>query len=91
MHLFQEENETNVNTDEFAAKGARIEIITVLYFPELTVDCKDFLAVSYQFLLAHDSGNSSQDIGNFELSKVRFNESFDKLYDQIKKHISDYT
>ncbi len=90
-HLFQEENGINVNTDEFASKGAEIEIITVLYFPELTVDCKNFLAVSYQFLLAHASGNSTQNVDNFELSKVRFNECFDKLYDQIKKHISDYT
>ena len=41
--------------------------------------------------MAHGSNDSSDDIYNREALKVRFNEAFDKLYDQIKNHISDYT
>ncbi len=81
--------ETDVNIDEFSGKGAKIEIITVLYFTKLTNDCEDFLSASRQFLVAHDINN--KDIDNFDSSKIRFNEAFDKLYDRIKKHILDYT
>ena len=89
--LSQEVIEADINSDEFAEKGAKIEIITILYFPELSTDCKDFLAVSHQFLLAHNPLNNSNSINNRELLKVRFEEGFDQLYDKIKKHISDYT
>lgn len=89
--LSQEVSEADINSDEFAEKGAKIEIITILYFPELGTDCKDFLAVSHQFLLAHNPINNSNSINNRELLKVRFEEGFDQLYDKIKKHISDYT
>ena len=89
--LSQEESGNNIDTAEFDEKGAKIEIITVLYFSELTTDCEDFLTVSRQFFLAHGSNDSSDDIYNREALKVRFNEAFDKLYDQIKNHISDYT
>ena len=85
--LSQEESGTNIDTTEYDEKGAKIEIITVLYFSELTADCEDFLAVSRQFFLAH----GSNDIDNREILKARFNEAFDKLYDQIKIHISHYT
>ena len=87
--LSQQADETNINSAEFDEKGAKIEIITVLYFSELTTDCEDFLLASRQFLAVHDINN--QDIDNFDSSKIRFNRAFDKLYDQIKKHISDYT
>ena len=89
--LSQQVSEADINSDEFAEKGAKIEIITILYFPELSNDCKDFLAVSYQFLLYHGSNDEPNNISNQEFLKVRFEEGFDQLYDKIKKHISDYT
>ena len=89
--LSQQVSEADINSDEFAEKGAKIEIITILYFPELNNDCKDFLAVSYQFLLYHGSNDEPNNISNQEFLKVRFEEGFDQLYDKIKKHISDYT
>lgn len=87
--LSQQASETDINSAEFDEKGAKIEIITVLYFPELINDCEDFLSASLQFLVAHDTNN--QDIDSFNSSKIRFNGAFDKLYDQIKRQISDYT
>ena len=89
MRLSQEGSETSIDTNEFGEKGAKIEIITVLYFPELINDCEDFLLASSHFLIAHDTNN--QDIDSFNSSKIRFDRAFDKLYDQIKKQISDYT
>ncbi|MDN5566870.1 MAG: hypothetical protein L0G25_08680, partial [Psychrobacter sp.] len=62
--LSQGVGEANVNSDEFSEKGAKIEIINVLYFPELTNDCEDFLSASRQILVAHDINN--QDIDNFD-------------------------
>lgn len=53
--LPQEESGNNIDTAEFDEKGAKIEIITVLYFSEITTDCEDFLTVSRQFFLAHGS------------------------------------
>lgn len=89
LRLSQEGSETSIDTNEFGEKGAKIEIITVLYFPELINDCEDFLLASNHFLIAHDTNN--QDIDSFNSSKIRFDRAFDKLYDQIKKQISDYT
>ena len=91
VQLSQEVNEDEVNTDEFTKKGAKIEIITILYFPELSTYCEEFLAVSRQYLLSHTFNDSSNSIDNRELLKIRFEKEFDKLYDRIKKHISDYT
>lgn len=85
--LSQELHESDINTDEFYRKGAKIEILTTLYFPELSADCEYFLAVSRQFLLSHNSNN----IDDRELLKIRFDAAFDKLHDGIKKHISNYT
>ena len=89
--LSQELGESNINTDEFYRKGAKIEILTILYFPELSTDCESFLAISRQFLLSHSPSHSSNSINNRESMNMRFEEGFDQLYDKIKKHISDYT
>lgn len=89
--LSQGVDEADINTDEFSEKGAKIEIITILYFPELNTDCEYFLAISRQFLLAHSFNDNSDYIDNREILKARFNDAFDKLYDQIKKHILEYT
>ena len=89
--LSQGVDEADINTDEFSEKGAKIEIITILYFPELNTDCEYFLAVSRQFLLAHSFNDNPNAIDNRELLKVSFYAAFDELYDQIKKHISNYT
>lgn len=89
--MSQELGESNINTDEFYRKGAKIEILTILYFPELSTDCESFLAISRQFLLSHSPSHSSNSINNRESMNMRFEEGFDQLYDKIKKHISDYT
>ena len=89
--LSQEESGNNIDTAEFDEKGAKIEIITVLYFSELTTDCEYFLAISRQFLLAHSFNDNTNAIDNREILKVSFYAAFDELYDQVKKHISNYT
>ncbi len=89
--LSQLESGANIDTTELDEKGAKIEIITVLYFPELTIDCECFLAVSRKLLLAHGFNDSSEDIDSREVLQVSFNKAFDTLYDKVKNHISDYT
>lgn len=90
--LTQEGGAANINTSEFGEKGAKIEIITVLYFPELITECMGFLDVSNQFLKAHDINNSSHShIDNLSIIGVRFNEKFDEFYRKIRLHTSDYT
>lgn len=89
--LSQELGESDINTDEFYRKGAKIEILTVLYFPELSTDCECFLAISHQFLLSHSPNNNSSSINNRESMRMKFDEGFDQLYDKIKEHILDYT
>ena len=89
--LSQGVDEADINTDEFSEKGAKIEIITILYFPELTTDFEYFLAISRQFLLAHGFNDNTNAIDNREILKVSFYAAFDELYDRVKKHISNYT
>ena len=89
--LSQLESGANIDTAEFDEKGAKIEIITVLYFPELTIDCECFLAVSRKLFLAHGYNGSSEDVDSREVLQVSFNKAFDTLYDKIKNHISEYT
>ena len=89
--LSQLESGANIDTAEFDEKGAKIEIITVLYFPELTIDCEYFLEISRKFFLAHGSHDSFDNVDSREMLQVRFNEAFDTLYNKIKNHISDYT
>lgn len=89
--LSQLESGALIDTAEFDEKGAKIEILTILYFPELSADCEYFLAISRQFLLSHSPNNNSSSINNRESMKIMFDKGFDQLYDKIKEHISDYT
>jgi len=91
LQLSQLESGALIDTAEFDEKGAKIETLTILYFPELSTDCEYFLAISRQFLLSHSPNNNSSSINNRESMKIRFDKSFDQLYDKIKEHISDYT
>ncbi len=91
--LNQEETR-QVSINAFVEKGGQIEVVTVLYFPKLADKCKKFLEIVQQlFVLKYDyhynSTNSSTD--NLEALKIKFDERYDELYNDIQKYKSDYT
>ena len=81
----------NIDFSEFAKRGGQIEVITELYFPKLSQECKEFLEASRRLATAQYFDTSNPISRNLNELNDRFDEKYDILYRKIKKHIMDYT
>ena len=85
---------TSFDISDFAKEGGRIEVLTVLYFPELESDCKLFLECGLRLCAAQlfvENNADEHNIDSLEEMEKNFNDIYDRFYKKLKSCMKKYT